>query len=351
MPHSKITTICFFLLLNLATFRFSGVASQPQVPCFFIFGDSLVDAGNNNYLSTATKVDYLPYGIDFPAGPTGRYTNGRNVVYIITQMLGLDDFIPPSANATDQDILRGLNYGSGGAAILDNSGSGLDGVINMNQQLSNHEAAISKLTALLGSKKEAKKHLNSCLYYVGMGNNDYLRDYLPKYYASAANYTPNQFAALAIKQFSKQLKRLYYNGARKVVVVAVGKVGCVPQQVFTYPVSEPTGCVETSNEVARIFNEKLRLLVAGLNRLPAAKFIYTTDIDETHGNITVMVEPCCPVSAERQGQCVVGGIPCSNRDDYYFWDYFHPTEAANLLSANIVYDAISPLLTKGVDVS
>ena len=29
------------------------------------------------------KVNYQPYGIDFPAGPTGRFTNGRNIGDII----------------------------------------------------------------------------------------------------------------------------------------------------------------------------------------------------------------------------------------------------------------------------
>lgn len=63
------------------------------------------------------------------------------------------------------------------------------------------------------------------------------------------------------------------------------------------------------------------------------------------GNITVVGEPCCPVSSERLGHCVVGGTPCSNRDEYYFWDSFHPTEAAISMSATIVYDALSPLYT------
>lgn len=58
--------------------------SEPQVPCFFIFGDSLADNGNNNLLPTLAKVNYPPYGIDFhPALPTGRFSNGRTTVDII----------------------------------------------------------------------------------------------------------------------------------------------------------------------------------------------------------------------------------------------------------------------------
>ena len=53
---------------------------QPQVQCFFIFGDSLVDNGNNNGMMTLARANYRPYGIDFPQGTTGRFTNGRTYV-------------------------------------------------------------------------------------------------------------------------------------------------------------------------------------------------------------------------------------------------------------------------------
>jgi hypothetical protein len=52
------------------------VHGDPQVPCYFIFEDSLADNGNNNLLPTESKADYSPYGVDFPNGPTGRFCNG-----------------------------------------------------------------------------------------------------------------------------------------------------------------------------------------------------------------------------------------------------------------------------------
>ncbi len=53
---------------------------QPQVPCFFIFGDSLVDNGNNNGMLTLAIANYRPFRIDFPEGTTGRFTNSRTYV-------------------------------------------------------------------------------------------------------------------------------------------------------------------------------------------------------------------------------------------------------------------------------
>lgn len=255
-PHSNIITVavaCFSLLLIS---RFTAVAGEPQFPCFFIFGDSLVDNGNNNPLNTTAKVNYLPYGIDFPAGPTGRFSNGRNIADVIAQKLGFEKSIPPYLNATDEDIVGGVNYGSGGAGILDNSGSIFGDVITLTEQMVNHEAAIARLTAYLGGKKAAKKQLKSCLYYVGMGSNDYLSNYLPRYYNSTIKATPEQYAATIIQKYTKLLKRLYYNGARNVAVIPLGKIGCIPQQLAMYGSdsdSDSSGCVETSNDIAQIF--------------------------------------------------------------------------------------------------
>ena len=75
----------------------------------------------------------------------------------------------------------------------------------MSEQLSNHEAIVERLAELFGDRKLSLQHLSNCTYYVGMGNNDYLGNYLPKYYASTTKYTPKQFASLAIAQYSKHL--------------------------------------------------------------------------------------------------------------------------------------------------
>lgn len=52
---------------------------------FFVFGDSLVDNGNNNYLASLARADSPPYGIDYPTGePTGRFSNGLNIPDLIS---------------------------------------------------------------------------------------------------------------------------------------------------------------------------------------------------------------------------------------------------------------------------
>jgi hypothetical protein len=57
-----------------------AAAAAPAVPALFVFGDSLIDSGNNNNLASLAKANYFPYGIDFDGGPTGRFSNGYTIV-------------------------------------------------------------------------------------------------------------------------------------------------------------------------------------------------------------------------------------------------------------------------------
>lgn len=73
----------FALLAWLVALACTVVAGA-STPPMFIFGDSLVDAGNNNYIVSLSKANYPPNGIDFTGHqPTGRYTNGRTIVDIL----------------------------------------------------------------------------------------------------------------------------------------------------------------------------------------------------------------------------------------------------------------------------
>lgn len=56
-----------------------SLPNNETVPAVFAFGDSIVDPGNNNYIRTLIKCNFLPYGRDFAEGnrPTGRFSNGK----------------------------------------------------------------------------------------------------------------------------------------------------------------------------------------------------------------------------------------------------------------------------------
>lgn len=82
-PSLNFTTTSLFLCLILL---FAAGGSCESVPGMYIFGDSLVDVGNNNYLSDSddpsmSKANFRHNGVDFPTGEaTGRFSNGKNSV-------------------------------------------------------------------------------------------------------------------------------------------------------------------------------------------------------------------------------------------------------------------------------
>lgn len=65
-----------------------GSGSSSTLNASFIFGDSLVDGGNNDYLLTLSKANYPPFGIDLSPHrqPTGRFTNGRTIADILGKL-------------------------------------------------------------------------------------------------------------------------------------------------------------------------------------------------------------------------------------------------------------------------
>ncbi|KAG6606119.1 GDSL esterase/lipase 5, partial [Cucurbita argyrosperma subsp. sororia] len=84
----------------------------------FIFGDSLYDVGNNNYMNTTAVVNFQPYGQTFFKFPTGRFCDGREIPDFIAEYAGLP-LILPYLYPGIKDFVKGVNFASGGARALD----------------------------------------------------------------------------------------------------------------------------------------------------------------------------------------------------------------------------------------
>ncbi|CAI0475399.1 unnamed protein product [Linum tenue] len=338
----------FVVVVALAASSADG-SRAPRVPCYFIFGDSLYDSGNNNNLNTSAKVNYSPYGIDLPAGPTGRFSNGQTTADAIGEILGFKDFIPPFAsNPDDRQILVGVNYASGSAGILVESGKQGGDNVDLSQQLRNHELTVSRIVEILGSKVAAFEYLGQCLYICDSGNNDYINNYiLPQSTAIRNQYNPDQFAALLITQYSAQIIRLYELGARKVALAGISNIGCTPSLIATLG-TNGAPCVNSVNQLVVPFNTRLKSLISQLKlSYPDAKFAYLDSVRV--GTLVgaaafrIRATSCCQVSTVT-GLCLPNTVPCSQRPSYLFWDAFHPTELANQLAAPLFFPAIQRIL-------
>ncbi|XP_058771401.1 GDSL esterase/lipase At1g29670-like [Vicia villosa] len=347
------TWLVMFILILSTSYLHYCVNGKSQVPCVFIFGDSLSDSGNNNNIPTSPKSNYKPYGIDFPIGPTGRFTNGRTSIDIITQLLGFEKFIPPFANTSGSDILKGVNYASGGAGIRNETSMAMGFVISLGLQLTNHRAIVSQIASRLGSIDKAQQHLNKCLYYVNIGSNDYINNYfLPQLYSTSHIYTPQQYAEALIQELSLNLQVLHDIGARKYVLVGLGLLGCTPNAILNHGTNGV--CVDEENAPPFIFNGELKSLVDHLNNKFSAdsKFIFINSTFESDGQnsggFVVSNAPCCPLRLT--GGCIPDERPCNKRNEYVFWDEFHPTEAWNLLTARRSYNSLNSGFTFPLDI-
>ncbi|KAG4979158.1 hypothetical protein JHK82_032406 [Glycine max] len=188
------------LVLVLCSVGIAKVKSQSQkVPGLFVFGDSLVEVGNNNFLNTIARANYFPYGIDFSRGSTGRFSNGKSLI----------DFIDPSTIGTR--ILYGVNYASASAlpAFLTSQGD----IMTMMDA-----SALNQFLA-------------SSIAVVVTGSNDYINNYLlPGLYGSSYNYTAQQFGNLLVNKFCLcpnmfiyvAMQALHSVGLRKFFLVGIG---------------------------------------------------------------------------------------------------------------------------------
>ncbi|PNS93474.1 hypothetical protein POPTR_018G089500v4 [Populus trichocarpa] len=330
----------------------------PQVPCYFVFGDSLFDNGNNNYLDNAAKVNYLPYGIDFDTGASGRCSNGLNIADTIAEQLGFDSYITDFGVGGCTNFLDGVNYGSSGAGILDITGSLAGELFTMNAQLFNHNITVSRISKILGSEEVARKYLSQCIYVSDMGHNDYLNNYFKEEYNSSKQYTPEKFAQLLIETYETQLEKLYCSGARKIAVFGLIRVGCMPHNRQNHPndVDESSSCVEKFNSDVQFFNDKLPALLHKLNTKHSdAVFTYINSYeidsdDQTNTGFTQTRKSCCEVEPGSV-PCKSLSFPCSNRSDYVYWDGAHFTEAKAWAFGKRAYKRQSPKDAYPYDIS
>ncbi|EOA32319.1 hypothetical protein CARUB_v10015581mg [Capsella rubella] len=324
------------LLLAFATvIVMAEVVHGQLVPCYFVFGDSVFDNGNNNDLNTIAKVNYSPYGIDFARGPTGRFSNGRNIPDFIAELVKFNNNIPPFTKASTEQAHTGINYASGGGGIREETSQHLGERISFGQQIKNHETMI--VTAQVPQEK-----LKKCLYTINIGSNDYLNNYfMPPPYTTNGNFNFDQYADSLIQSYRSYLKSLYVLGARKVAVFGVSKLGCTPRIIASH--GGGNGCAAEVNKAVEPFNKKLKDLVFEFNRnFDGAKFTFVdlfssqNSIEYFLSGFTVRDKSCCTVESGQE-LCAANKPVCSARERYVYWDNVHSTEKANEVVAKAAF--------------
>ncbi|EEF32465.1 GDSL esterase/lipase At5g55050 [Ricinus communis] len=338
-------TSFFFFILSFLIIKCSE--ADQMVPAMFVFGDSGVDVGNNNYLPFSfAKADYPYNGIDFPTKkPTGRFSNGKNAADFLAEKLGVPTSPPYLSllfKKNTNSFLTGVNFASGASGILNGTGKSLGIVIPLTKQVDYYAIVYKDLVQKLGSYA-ANKLLSKSLFVTVTGSNDLLR------YSGSSDLrkksNPQQYVDSMTLTMKAQIKRLHSYGARKYLFPGLGTVGCAPSQRIK---NEARECNEEVNSFSVKYNEGLKLMLQELkSELQDINYSYFDTYNVLQNIIqkpaaygfTEAKAACCGLGKlNAEVPCIPISTYCSNRSNHVFWDMVHPTEATDRILVNTIFD-------------
>ncbi|XP_038725246.1 GDSL esterase/lipase At5g18430-like [Tripterygium wilfordii] len=325
------------VILSLGTLGPEAVEAR----AFFVFGDSLVDSGNNNYLATTARADSPPYGIDYPTRrPTGRFSNGLNIPDILSEQIGSEPVLPYlNPELTGEKLLNGANFASAGIGILNDTGIQFVNIIRMFQQLQYFIQYQQRVAALIGPER-TQQLVNGAIVLITVGGNDFVNNYfLVPFSARSRQFSLPDYCKYLISEYRKILMRLYELGARRVLVTGTGPLGCVPAELAMR--SSNGECAEDLQRAASLFNPQLSSLIRDLNSEYGGDFFIGVNLQrmsndfisnpQRFGFVTSKIACCGQGPYNGLGLCTIVSNLCPDRDLYGFWDAFHPSEKANRL--------------------
>ncbi|KAM7513096.1 hypothetical protein LguiB_011971 [Lonicera macranthoides] len=324
----------------------------------FIFGDSTVDPGNNNYIDTIpeNQANYKPYAQNgFFQQPTGRFSDGRVFVDFIADYAKLP-LIPPFLQPSAKEYAHGVNFASGGAGILPETNQGL--AIDLKTQLKQFTEVEKSIREKLGDAG-AKEVLSEAVYFISIGSNDYMGGYLgnPK---MQQLHQPEEYIGMVIGNLTTALQELYMKGGRKFGVLSLGPLGCLPALRAVNPGANEGGCFEEASGLALAHNNALKSVLAGL-QLALQGFKYSNSnlynwLDDRMKNPSLYgfkegVNACCG-SGPYGGVFTCGGTKklkdydlCENANEHVWWDSFHPTDKLHEQMAMAIWNGPPILVT------
>ncbi|KAI3755895.1 hypothetical protein L1987_55704 [Smallanthus sonchifolius] len=322
---------CFFTRL---------IIIHAKVPLIIVFGDSSVDAGNNNHMVTIAKSNFQPYGCDFYGSrPTGRFSNGRIATDFISEAFGIRSIIPayldPHYNMVD--FAKGVSFASAGTGY-DNLTSAIMSVMPLWKELEYFKEYKNKMRIQFGAAK-ATKLLSEALYLISLGTNDFLENYYALPLRSTV-YSIEEYENFLLVKANNFIIDLYNLGARKISIAGLPPMGCLPYERTKHYFI----CIQKYNLVASEFNVKLQQLVRKLNQdLGGIQLVYSDIYDilldiikNPHSfGFEVGERACCATGRyEMSYMCnKFNPFTCDIANKYVFWDSIHPSEKTNFIVA------------------
>ncbi|KAG5563171.1 hypothetical protein RHGRI_005803 [Rhododendron griersonianum] len=300
----------FFLFAN-SSHADHRLANSKKHVALFVFGDSLFDVGNNNYINTTTtmQANFWPYGETFFNHPTGRASNGRLIPDFIgfkegksaccgsgpyrgvnscggkrgvkeyelcsnpsefvffdaahpnerlneqlaQQMWSATEYaklplLPPYKQpGNNHQFSNGANFASAGAGALVQTHQGR--VIDLNMQLIYFKNVKKVLEQHMG-ETEAKRILSTAVYLFSIGSNDYMLPFVTNSNFFQLN-SPEDYVKMVIGNITDVIKEIYEAGGRKFAFVSLGPLDCAPLVRVRNPAGE---CLQEVTALIKLHN-------------------------------------------------------------------------------------------------
>ncbi|XP_004303743.1 PREDICTED: GDSL esterase/lipase 5-like isoform X1 [Fragaria vesca subsp. vesca] len=358
MAHSSFHKFIFgfctsLLIITTLSHGEIGLPSEEHVS-LFIFGDSIFDAGNNNYINTSLRANFRPYGESFFKHPTGRFSDGRLISDFIAEYANLP-FIPPYLQPGNHQFTYGANFASAGAGALVETSQGL--VIDLHSQLSYFERVRESLTKNLG-EEEANTLISRAVYLFSVGGNDY--SYIFGTNSSILRtQSHREFVGTVLGNITAAINEIYKKGGRNFGFLSLDPLGCLPFARVVEQEQNGRGCFKEISPYVKLHNKALPKLLQKLETKLKGFRYSLSDYNEflreriNHPSKYGFEEgkaACCGSGAYR-GIFSCGGQRgireyklCPNASEYVFFDSAHPTERVNEQFARLFWSG-TPIST------
>uniref|UniRef100_A0A8R7UCQ4 GDSL esterase/lipase EXL3 n=2 Tax=Triticum urartu TaxID=4572 RepID=A0A8R7UCQ4_TRIUA len=328
---------------------------SPRATAVIVFGDSIVDPGNNNNLHTQIKANHPPYGKDFDGHvATGRFSNGLVPSDLVAQKLHVKKLVAPWLNVdhTPEDLLTGVSFASG-ATGYDPLTPKIVSVITLEQQLEYFDEYRGKLVAIAG-EEEAERIIDGALFFVCAGTDDVANTYFTTPFR-ILEYDIPSYVDLLLVGVDKFLRSVSARGAKLIGFVGLPPIGCVPSQ-RTVGGGLHRRCEPKRNYAAQLYNSRVQVLINGLNAEAGfnTRVVYLGIYDiiqelaeggERWG-FTETTRGCCGTGLiEVTNLCDSRFMAvCQDVSKHVFFDSFHPTERAYKIIVDYIWDTYGYLL-------
>lgn len=303
----------------------------------FLFGDSYLDTGNDNFTVISWNI---PYGMTFPGFPTGRFSDGLILTDFLASFMGIKSPMPYRQwnDLSKTRVSNGMNFAHGGT-----------GVFNTRIREPNMTTQIDIFKQYIADGVYSRHDLDESMAVVSSSRNDYTQYYTVDH-GTHEGY--QAFDVKVIDQLEMNLREIRNVGVKKVVMMTMQPLGCLPYMTRTLSYEK---CDKPLINDNIYHNTLLKKAVQRLNRETTDSPFHILDLYSAFMSVmnkrggganysgidkiaspesgNPLLEPCC-TSTVRNAMCGsvdANGVKqytlCDNPNDVLFWDIYHPTES------------------------